>query len=652
MGRHKQQGGAIDIAAGNLLADFLKWAGLKSLKGSRRLMFRWRRLLSPVFMAGLIWFVAMLWHALAADWWWLSLALPVGGITLAVLGPQLTDGWSAIVTRVVPAGLDQGRTDVLDRPVERLYFGGLFATIGLYLAVRVGLGGSDFTLWVWRIGLLIFGGSWWYHRRIRTAGRADRIARKWNRIRDRDRCPEPLRYLIGSRIIGQFAHGRTVFLKVRLPEAITLGIVSRLKEPLAAYYKMRPGSIHMREDEEDANVVWLTFLPRDPWAGKLDHPAPAVGSTSLTAMNKRVPMGVLVDGTETEVNLGYHIGVYGQTGGGKSGWLHSLLRWLVGFTDAIWVGIDMAGGATLNDWKASAARPIATTLEEAVVLLERVDAFITDRENQLGANEDDDDDDFAPTPETPWLFLVIDEFPELINKARTAGMKDKEQQISWSKYLQGLLDGIGKRARKTGTRVITGSQNGTKPDMGSKEFQGQLGCTIGLGMEPNQSKNLWGANMERLGWSTAGLANGQYRQKDPEHSVPTISKGWWVERKERRVAARAAAQRVRMAEPSAWNALMGTDGVQITMPATPREHEDVLVRALADGAKTVDELVEWTRLSKATVYRRLNRYGQEHDGWEGDHVGTVKKVTTGPDAGKYALARPATGADVRPADVA
>jgi hypothetical protein len=632
---------AVTIAKGNLLADLLKWLGLKSLKGSRRLMFRWRRALSPVFLATLIWFIAWLWHLLAPEWWALALLIPAFGITVAVLGPKLSEGWSAVVTRVVPAGLDQGRDGVLDRKIERIYFGSLFGTVGLYLTVRAGWGGSDFTLWVWRIGLLVFGGLWWFHRRIRTAGRADRVAKKWNRLRDRDRCPEPLRALIGSSVIGQYGHGRTVILKVKLPEAVTVHAVSRLQAPLVSYYKMRPNSIHIREDEERGDVVWLTFLPKDPWAGKLAHPAPAVGSTSLRAMGKRIPMGVLVDGVEQTVSLTNHIGVYGETGGGKSGWIHSFMRWVVGWTDAIVVGIDMAGGATLNDWKAALARPLATTLEEAVVLLERVDAFIADRERQLGLDAgDDDDDSFEPTDETPWLFVIFEEFPELIKQAGVAGLKDEKAQISWAKYLQGLLDGIAKRGRKTGTKLLTGSQNGTKPDMGSKEFQGQLTCTIGLGMQEHQAKNLWGPNLMRLGWSTAGLSNGQYRQRDAEHSVPTIAKGWWVERRDRRKAAREAAELHKMAEASAWHALMGVDGPEIIMPTAPKEHTDAVLRGLADGPRTVEQLIEVTGLSKATVYRRLNRFGQERDG----QPGTVKKLVTGPDAGKYALTRPGEGA--------
>jgi DNA-binding NtrC family response regulator len=136
------------------------------------------------------------------------------------------------------------------------------------------------------------------------------------------------------------------------------------------------------------------------------------------------------------------------------------------------------------------------------------------------------------------------------------------------------------------------------------------------------------------------LSNGQYRQRDPEHSIPQIAKGWWIERKQRRQAAHESAKLTKMAESAAWNALMGAAGPEVIMPREPKESEDAVLRALAKEPRTVDELVELTGLSKATVYRRLNRYGQENDG----QPGAVRKLVTGPDAGKYALTRPGEGA--------
>lgn len=621
----KQQGGAIDIAIGALLYRLTLWILGLFGRGTRRLVFRWRRALSPVVTAGLIWLVSAVWHWTFPEWAPLALALAVGGIVVAVLGPKLNDRWSAIVVRVIPAGLDKGRTDVLDRMIERVYFGSLWTAVGVYITVRAGLGPSDFTLWWWRSALLVFGGSWWFHRRIRTAGRADRIGRKWNRITDRDRCPDNLKAIAGSRIVETHGNNGTSIVKVRLTEALTVDSAHRMCRPLASYYRTRPGSVHCREDEHDASYVWFTFLPEDPFKGKNPHPGPAVGATSLRELGKRLTMGKMLDGSERTMSLADHIGVYGATNSGKSGFLHSIMRWLVPLTDTIIVGIDMANGATLGVWKKALALELARDLPSAAVVLERVLAFIEDRERQLGNQDDDDDaDDFEPTDEEPWLFLIIDEYPDLIAAAKGAGMYDEKKQLSWEKHINNLMGRIGKKARKTGVRVITAAQNPTKPDMGSKEFQAQLRTIISLGLDSLQSRNLWG-NLEKIGWSSVSLNNGQYIQKDSENTVPQRSKSWWVEKAERRRIAREAGEKlVKMAEPTAWMALTGMPGVTVELPKP--ERLDPFLRLFEDGPQTVPELIRASRSSRATVYRNLRR-----------HETALRKLETGPDAGSYAL---------------
>jgi hypothetical protein len=627
MGKGKQQGGALDIASGVLLSKLALWLGVKSARGAKRLMFRWRRALSPLVMGFLIWLVSAIWHWTVPAWGPLALVLVVGGLLLAVLGPKLNDGWSAIVTRVVPAGLDKGRTDVLDRTTERIYFGAFWTAVGGYIAVRATFGPSDLTLWWWRSGVVLFGGAWWYHRRVRTAGKADRVARKWNRISDRSRCPEPLRPIAGAKVKAAWSSGRTTVLRVQLPEALTIASVSRLTPALASYYKMRPNSIFVREDEDKANCVFFSFLPKDPWSGNLDHAMPTPGSISLRTSGKKFIMGLLSDGTEREWKA-QHTGVYGQSGSGKSAWLHSLMVWLTACSDALVVAIDMANGATMNQWRRTLARPLATDLTSAAVLLERVLAFIADRERQLGiasAEDDDADDSFQPTDEMPWLFLIMDEFPDLINAAKSAGMMDAAKQLTWGKYIIGMLGQIAKRARKTGVRIVTGSQNATKEDNGSKEFQGQLTCVIGMSMDGQQSKNLWGT-LDRLGWTSTHLTEGQFLQRDQEHTVAERAKGFWVPNRQRRAHIKAVEALHKGAEESAWAALMGAD-MPIVDLRNERESTEKILRVLGEGPKTVHELTVAMKCSRATVYRELKR-----------HETTIRKIATGPDAGKFALA--------------
>ena len=614
MGKTKQQGGALDIAMGALLAKLTIWAAGKLSRRVRILAFRWRRALTPVVVGFLIWMVSAIWSAFDPGWWsLLALLVPVGTGTLAYFGPVLNERWSRLVTRVVPAGLDRGKDGVLDRPQERIYLAALGTAIGVYVAVRSGLGGSDFTLWWWRGAVLVFGGMWWYHRRIRSAGRSEKIARKWNKIADRDRCPDNLKAIAGTRVLASRSRGRVAEVHVRLPEAATFSTLQRSMDALHSYYKARPDSIFPHRDPNKSNEAWLDFMPKNPFEGLLPHPAPPVGTYSLRAMGKKFSLGIYTDGREIDWEIS-HAGFFGQAGGGKSGLLHNVIRWLAGATDAIMVGIDMAGGATFNAWREAFALPIAKDFDQAVLHLEAVMRFIEARERRLGSDamDDDDADQFEPTDAEPWLFLLIDELPDLIAIAREMG--EKEAQVSWEKYVNGLLGRIAKKARKCGVRIIIGSQNATKEDIGKTEFRGQLVTTVGLLLSEQQNKNLWG-NEVRLGWTSIGLGKGEFRLRDPEHQTPRVSKGWWVPKSDRRTAAVSAGKLHKMAEKEAWDQLIGMDTPVIVVPGevAPARERDAILRALSDSATgilTFPELMEITSLSRSQLYKRLASLGE------------------------------------------
>jgi hypothetical protein len=609
MSKGKQQGGALDIAAGALMAKFSIWALGKLGKGTRRLVFRWRRAISPVLFAGLVFLLAVVLRETVPWLWWTAAVLPVCGGLLAYFGPVLSERWSGLVTRLVPAGLDRGRDGVLDRPVERIYLAAMLTTIGTYLAVRWGFGPSEFTGWTWKIGLLVFGGSWWYHRRIRTAGRADRVAKRWTKFTRSDTCPANLKPLVGSKVLSATGEGRNSVLKVRVADAGTAANVERLGNPLAAYFKMRPGSVHIKGDMVDAGVAWFTFMPKDPWSGKIPHPMPEPGSISLKSTRGRFKMGELANGDDLIYQLQHTLAV-GMNGSGKSIWLHALMAWLVACSDCLVVAIDMAGGATLTVWRKALSLPLATDLDSAMVVLNSVFAVIADRERQLGvASELDDDaaDSFEPTRETPWMVLIIDEFPDLLAEAKTAGV---EKQVIT------LLGRIAKKARKCGIRLFFASQNGTKVDLGSKELQAQLRAIVGLQLDVQQSKNLWGEQM-RMGWNSTILQSGQFLLKDDEHTMPAIAKGLFVEMKERREQANKASELHKQLEPSANAALIGMAGSylppEIVVPAEPGDPIlEYLATVDGTGARAADivDLVPGVG-SKATVFRRLGRLKEE-----------------------------------------
>lgn len=598
----KQQGGAFDIAMGVLMAKALGKAGT----GTRRLMFRWRRALLPLWVGFVVYLGAVLLRWLAPEWTAAPLLLPIIGIGLALMGPWLGERWTKVVMSLVPSGLDRGGPGVLDRPVERIYFGTLTTYMGIYMTIRAGLGPSEFSGWMWKIGVLIWGGIWWWHRRIRTVGRADKFAKHWPKFADKDRCPFTLSPLIGSKVVRAQSHGRGAKLTVALAQARTAAGMSQVADNLAAYFHMRIGSVFVSSVEEDAGYVVFTFLPKDPWKGAIPHPLPTPGSITLAGKGKQFAMGVLAHGVELVYDL-QHTLVVGQTGSGKSIWLHSLMAWLVACRDCVVIGIDMAGGATLRVWNRALALPLATDMESAVVVLERVLGVVVDRENQLGqASEDDEeaDDSFEPSEDTPWLVLVIDEFPDLISEA--------------NKTVIVLLSRIAKRARKCGVRLIFASQNGTKVDLGSKELQAQLNAIVGLQLSQDQSRNLWGTHERQGGWSSAGLRKGQFLLKDDAHTRPEIAKGFMLEQRDRVRQAKAAEALCKQLEPTAWAILRGTKGSSaIDVDFEEMERVELPVGnpvfdfLVQHGPATVAEMEGKIEPSRATIYRKLGELGKE-----------------------------------------
>jgi energy-coupling factor transporter ATP-binding protein EcfA2 len=631
----KGKNSIVGIAVGVLVAQGIRRVGPLL----RRMAWRWRRILAPVWTAGAIWGVSVLlrWHS--PEWAWLGAGVAVAGSVLGVFGPRLSEKVLAPVMKLIPVGLDRGRDGVLDRPLERIYLVALAAWTGTYVALRIAMGGSAVTALLWQVGLLVFGGSWWYHRRVRVAGRADKYARKWGKIRDGRTAALELKALQGSKPVAVMTVGNSARMRVRLAEGVTADHVTRGADALASYYKMRPGSVFPKADPDSARHVWFEFIPNDPWEGKLTHPLPEAGSISLRATGGMFELGVTAGGEPVRWRL-QHTLVIGQTGAGKSMLLESILLWLMAARGECMVaGIDMASGATLGMWRSVLALPLATDTDSAVALLERILAFIVAREVALGLNKEGDDeapDSVDPAEDHPWLVLIIDEFPDLIAEGGPA--------------VVALLGRIGKRGRKVGLRLLFLSQNGSKADLGSKELQAQMRCTIGLRLDQHASKVLWGPELTRQGWSSTNLANGCFLLRDDDHVVPEAAKGWYSSPRERRTRiAEARDIPVRM-EPNAQDALHGVGNAAVlaevaaTMPRSDSiPMDEVLTLLRDDGPHTAEQVVTLLGatderpepvMARATVYRRLRKHlakGHAHQVGSTYHYGQANGCATCTD---------------------
>jgi hypothetical protein len=590
------------IVTGLVMYAVFRWILRPIGKGIAHLSWRWRRALTPLWFGTGIEIMALIWRAGASWTWWAALVLPAIGVTLAVLGPRISGPLAKVVFAVVPDSMDAGRKGVLDRVPERTYLAAFLAALGGWLALRVGAGPSDATEYWWLCGTALFGGIWWYHRRIRVAGRADKYARRWRKISNPE-SKNSIREFQGSKVVGARGTRGQSILTVRLAATMTAAKVSGRMDDVASFYSMRLASVYLLPVQENARQIQLRFLPHDPWKGNIPHPMPTPGSVSLRSTQGVFPMGLHADGADTMYRLQHSL-VVGASGSGKSIWLRSLMIWLSAFQDCHIVAADMAGGATLAMWQPVLDLPLATDFESTCVMLTRVMAWIESREEDLkdtSLSSDDGDDVINATIDTPWLAVIIDEYPDFVAEAEAMG----KQGAKWLS----LIGRIGKRIRKCGGKLILLCQNGSKADTGSKELQSQLTCIVGLMLDQHASGVLWG-DQKRYGWYSHGLKIGQFMIQDSDHKVANISKGFYVKQREVKEHITAGSKLERRMEPKGWKALMG-EGARVPeadeQPAAQgadATHAKVM-EALAQGNAKVDIIADRAGVSRATAYRHL-----------------------------------------------
>jgi hypothetical protein len=601
-----------------VVAGLTTWAVWRFLlrplgRGIGRLAYRWRRVLTPLWFATGVEVLAVLWRALAPAWWPVALVLPVVGLALALGGPRLSEPLGRAVMALVPDSVDAGRKGVLDRVPERVYVAVLLSYLGAWLALRVGAGPGAITEWGWLAGTAGLGGVWWYHRRIRVAGRADRYARRYRKLAQAGEINPKFKVLRDSRVVGTAGSRRGLCtLTVRLAHGATAEDIVPILPNIASWYRLRRNAVTMAEDEDNSSRVVLRFLPRDPWRGKLDHPAPEAGSYTLASLGSRLTLGVNAAGALVTWAI-QHALIVGRTGSGKSVLLESILRWVTGALDAVVVGADLASGATLGVWRDTLALPLAEDYDATVIMLRRVMAVVEDRERRLGiAKEADDEgvDSFESRADVPWLFAIIDEYPDWVAEAMLRSQKSYSTTREGLEHLA-LIGRIGKRGRKAKVRLILAAQNGSKADTGSKELQNQLTSLFGMSLGAHANRVLW-KDLLRQGWSSLGLKVGQYLLNDDEHTTPDVTKGFWTSVRARREHVRAVAALGKTLEPSAWAALTDTSdevaAAGMIIPAPELEDTDPILDQLHVGPATASDLVERTGLSRATVFRRLRAH--------------------------------------------
>jgi len=374
-----------------------------------------------------------------------------------------------------------------------------------------------------QLGLLILLGAlglpWWWHRGWRRRKPLNLYVRRWPRVEQN----EDLKVWHGSKVVRAVTASNTTLLIVKLRGGRTVRHVSGDALILCSVLGLRPGAITVAIDPNAARRVLVRIVPRDPWGGPILHPVPQLRSIPLDTV-KAVVVGKFEDGTDDVLRITQSLLCVGATGSGKSEWLQSLLAYIFAFDHSAVVAADLASGATFDVWEGCFAHPLATDVHSALALLRKVFALIEHRERQLAARRRAGEliNVLPPSADNPWVWVIIDEFPDLIKAAKVFETETHEKLNVIT-----VLERIANKARKVGIWLVLGAQNPGVDDVGSTILRGALTATVGLGLDQQQSKTLWGT-LRGEGWDSESLSVGTYllrARNDADHKTPRVAKG-------------------------------------------------------------------------------------------------------------------------------
>jgi S-DNA-T family DNA segregation ATPase FtsK/SpoIIIE len=166
--------------------------------------------------------------------------------------------------------------------------------------------------------------------------------------------------------------------------------------------------------------VLLRLVQNDPFAKM--PPAPERKPNSRRMRDKQV-VAYRMDGQPFDVSLlGVHVVVIASSGGGKSVILRTLGDILTACSDVLVGDLDPAGNGLAPLAEALGVRAIGDdNMGQIEAILEKALKIAKARPNlfaELGM-----DDNWEPTPEDPAIVLVIDEFPQLSDRAKELAVK-------------------------------------------------------------------------------------------------------------------------------------------------------------------------------------------------------------------------------------
>lgn len=407
------------------------------MQTARRLVWRTRYILAPLYVMALVAFLGLLVDAGGAGWF------KVGFWSMVV----------AVATWVTTVG----RNGSLGRSMNALLAG--FAS-SIWLTVVAGAGISRAALVILLIGTIALAVPWWWSHRIRSTPEPevdidDQVARWMERV------SAPGTILPESQLVDvepiEYGWRATIVLPPgKLETADAVGRVGKI----TSAYELPLGSLIIEPTKSaHAHTAQLTVLPANPLYQLRVFTMPSLDPVTGLAV-----IGMYGDGEPSKFRFWMPGSgtvaalVSGTKGSGKSRLLDLILSearhsglittWL----------IDPQRGQSMPDW-IEHVDWAATNCRDALTMLKALKAVMLARSEYLATVEWTDEKGrqrkgkayFEPTPEMPILMVVIDELAELL--------ADEPEAIK-------ILESISKLDRKTGIMLVLATQMPSVTELG------------------------------------------------------------------------------------------------------------------------------------------------------------------------------------------
>ncbi|MEU9568165.1 hypothetical protein AB0D16_40410 [Streptomyces sp. NPDC048161] len=237
---------------------------------------------------------------------------------------------------------------------------------------------------------------------IREAGTNPRVAREAVRLA----LAKESKVAVSEVLVPeQTAHGWKV------PLVLESGHLVSILKPLAKTLRVGESRVLAGPpDPDDAALVTLQVLTKDPFGDPLPYPERAPLSCTITAP---VSLGISLEGETTPVVLaGQHVLVVADTGGGKTAMVQAIAEYVTACRDAVIVDIDPVkrGLKALAPMAVMTARTPQEAEDVLEALLKRALARI--------ASMPPTQDMWIPAPDAPAIIAVVEEYPQLSPKGK------------------------------------------------------------------------------------------------------------------------------------------------------------------------------------------------------------------------------------------